>query len=181
MAGACRRVNGVVGVTRTVLFHFIRHGHSEGAVSGAVQVKTVNFCPPSSSICDWIGPPDRYSNLRPICYFIPKHESVLERKLRELRQDTQDWNQRFWANQNLTFTKDKEEFIISKLKSLGLGERDEEGRKRTLNAEEMADFYKDFLAKNFEKHSQYNREKSPQGEESTGRRVHREKSPQRMV
>ncbi|KAG8449293.1 hypothetical protein GDO86_016088 [Hymenochirus boettgeri] len=123
----------------------------------------------------------RYSNLRPICYFIPKHESVLERKLRELRQDTQDWNQRFWANQNLTFTKDKEEFIISKLKSLGLGERDEEGRKRTLNAEEMADFYKDFLAKNFEKHSQYNREKSPQGEESTGRRVHREKSPQRMV
>ncbi|KAG8449294.1 hypothetical protein GDO86_016088 [Hymenochirus boettgeri] len=148
MAGACRRVNGVVGVTRTVLFHFIRHGHSEGAVSGAVQVK---------------------------------HESVLERKLRELRQDTQDWNQRFWANQNLTFTKDKEEFIISKLKSLGLGERDEEGRKRTLNAEEMADFYKDFLAKNFEKHSQYNREKSPQGEESTGRRVHREKSPQRMV
>ncbi|XP_027493950.1 apoptogenic protein 1, mitochondrial isoform X2 [Corapipo altera] len=31
------------------------------------------------------------------------------------------------------------------------------GQKATLNAEEMADFYKDFLSKNFRKHMQYNR------------------------
>lgn len=31
------------------------------------------------------------------------------------------------------------------------------GQKATLNAEEMADFYKDFLSKNFKKHLQYNR------------------------
>lgn len=31
------------------------------------------------------------------------------------------------------------------------------GQKATLNAEEMADFYKDFLSKNFKNHLQYNR------------------------
>lgn len=31
------------------------------------------------------------------------------------------------------------------------------GQKATLNAEEMADFYKDFLSKNLKKHLQYNR------------------------
>ncbi|KAG9481201.1 hypothetical protein GDO78_010444 [Eleutherodactylus coqui] len=32
------------------------------------------------------------------------------------------------------------------------------GHKRTLDAEVMADFYKDFLSKNYAKHAQYNRE-----------------------
>ncbi|XP_066428511.1 cytochrome c oxidase assembly factor 8-like [Eleutherodactylus coqui] len=118
----------------------------------------VSFCPPVDSKYDWVGPPDRCSNLRPIKYFIPVDESPLERKLRELRQETQDWNQKFWAKQNLTFIKDKEEFIISKFHALGLGQRDEEGHKRTLDAEVMADFYKDFLSKNYAKHAQYNRE-----------------------
>lgn len=31
------------------------------------------------------------------------------------------------------------------------------GQKATLNVEEMADFYKDFLSKNFRKHMEYNR------------------------
>ncbi|KAM9294299.1 cytochrome c oxidase assembly factor 8 [Gastrophryne carolinensis] len=91
-------------------------------------------------------------------YFVPADESRLEKKLRELRQETQEWNQRFWANQNLTFLKEKEEFIVVKLKSLGLELKDEQGRKRTLDAEVMADFYKEFLSKNFEKHLRYNRE-----------------------
>ncbi|CAJ0926249.1 unnamed protein product [Ranitomeya imitator] len=121
------------------------------------QLPATSFCPPVDSKYDWIGPPDRYSNLRPIKYFVPTDESPLERKLRELRQETEDWNQKFWANQNLTFLKEKEEFIISKLHALGLGQRDEKGRKRTLDAEVMAYFYKDFLGKNFNKHSQYNR------------------------
>ncbi|PNJ26142.1 APOPT1 isoform 7, partial [Pongo abelii] len=32
------------------------------------------------------------------------------------------------------------------------------GQKATLNAEEMADFYKEFLSKNFQKHMYYNRD-----------------------
>ncbi|KAM4690159.1 cytochrome c oxidase assembly factor 8 [Rhinophrynus dorsalis] len=157
MAGTWVCMNGLRPLpARTSLLLMYRHGHSEA--SEPAQAKPISFCPPADSRHDWIGPPDRLSNLRPIRYFIPEHESQLEQKLRKLRQETQDWNQRFWANQNLSFMKEKEEFIISRLKTLGLGEKDEEGRKRTLNAEEMADFYRDFLSKNFEKHACYNRE-----------------------
>ncbi|XP_072819926.1 cytochrome c oxidase assembly factor 8 isoform X2 [Vicugna pacos] len=114
------------------------------------------FCPPRKSCHDWIGPPDKYSNLRPVHFYIPENESPLEQKLRELRQETQEWNQQFWANQNLTFHKEKEEFIHSRLKAKGPGLRAESGQKATLNAEEMADFYKEFLSKNFRKHMCYN-------------------------
>nr|XP_025037379.1 apoptogenic protein 1, mitochondrial [Pelodiscus sinensis] len=117
-----------------------------------------SFCPPACSCNDWIGPPDRHSNLRPIIFHIPKNESPLERKLREFRQETQIWNQLFWASQNMSFRKGKEEFISSRLKAKGLDMIDRTGQKVTLNAEEMADFYKDFLSKNFKKHMCYNRE-----------------------
>ncbi|XP_019406701.1 PREDICTED: apoptogenic protein 1, mitochondrial [Crocodylus porosus] len=117
-----------------------------------------SFCPPAHSCNDWIGPPDRYSNLRPIIFYVPKHESSLERRLREFRQETQMWNQQFWANQNVSFQQGKEEFIYSRLKAKGLQTRDETGHKITLNAEEMAEFYKEFLSKNFKKHMCYNRD-----------------------
>eukprot|EP00069_Balaena_mysticetus_P008366 bmy_05897T0 len=78
------------------------------------------FCPPRKSCHDWIGPPDKYSNLRPVHFYIPENESPLEQKLRELRQETQEWNQQFWANQNLTFLKEKEKFIDSRLKAKSL-------------------------------------------------------------
>uniref|UniRef100_K7FKY0 Cytochrome c oxidase assembly factor 8 n=2 Tax=Pelodiscus sinensis TaxID=13735 RepID=K7FKY0_PELSI len=58
----------------------------------------------------------------------------------------------------MSFRKGKEEFISSRLKAKGLDMIDRTGQKVTLNAEEMADFYKDFLSKNFKKHMCYNRE-----------------------
>ena len=61
-------------------------------------LKVSRFCPPRKSHHDWIGPPDKYSNLRPIHFYIPENESPLEQKLRELRQETQEWNQQFWGN-----------------------------------------------------------------------------------
>ncbi|XP_064149127.1 cytochrome c oxidase assembly factor 8 isoform X3 [Loxodonta africana] len=124
----------------------------------AAPSRVSRFCPPKNSCHDWIGPPDKYSNLRPVQFYIPEDESPLEQKLRELRQETQEWNQQFWANQNVTFSKEKEEFIHSRLKAKGLGLRTESGQKATLNAEEMADFYKEFLSKNFQKHMYYNRD-----------------------
>ncbi|XP_076984557.1 cytochrome c oxidase assembly factor 8 [Tamandua tetradactyla] len=124
----------------------------------AAPSRVSRFCPPKNSSHDWIGPPDKYSNLRPVQFHIPENESPLEQKLRELRRETQEWNQQFWANQNLTFSKEKEEFIHSRLKAKGLGLRAETGQKVTLNAEEMADFYKEFLNKNFQKHMYYNRD-----------------------
>ncbi|XP_038602291.1 cytochrome c oxidase assembly factor 8 isoform X1 [Tachyglossus aculeatus] len=122
---------------------------------GGAQVS--RFCPPRHSCRDWIGPPDRYSNLRPVRFYVPEDESPLEQRLRKLRQETQEWNQRFWAGQNLAFRKEKEEFIYRRLKAKGLELRDETGQKITLSADEMADFYKEFLSKNFKKHLNYNR------------------------
>ncbi|XP_016154248.1 PREDICTED: apoptogenic protein 1, mitochondrial isoform X2 [Ficedula albicollis] len=118
------------------------------------------FRPPAHSRSDWIGPPDQHSNLRPIIFYAPPDESALERRLREARQEAQASNQRFWARHNRAFRQEKEEFIYSRLKAKGLEMRDESGQKATLNAEEMADFYKDFLSKNFKKHLQYNRGKN---------------------
>ncbi|TEA40293.1 hypothetical protein DBR06_SOUSAS8210252, partial [Sousa chinensis] len=114
---------------------------------------------PRKSCHDWIGPPDKYSNLQPVHFYIPENESPLEQKLRELRQETQERNQQFWANQNLTFLKraEKEEFIDSRLKAKGLELRAESGQKATLNAEEMADFFF-FLRKHFRKHMYCNRD-----------------------
>ncbi|XP_059230094.1 cytochrome c oxidase assembly factor 8 isoform X2 [Mustela nigripes] len=92
-----------------------RRDTASGRVSG--------FCPPRKSCHDWIGPPDKHSNLRPVHFYVPKNESPLEQKLRQLRQETQEWNQQFWAKQNLTFRKEKEEFIRSRLKARGLDPR----------------------------------------------------------
>ncbi|XP_069063380.1 cytochrome c oxidase assembly factor 8 isoform X2 [Pleurodeles waltl] len=124
----------------------------------AGRQQAVGFCPPPHSCHDWVGPPDRHSNLRPVKFYVAKDESPLEHKLRLLRQDTQDWNQKFWEHQNLTFSKEKKDFVLARLKAKGLDERDEEGRKRTLNVDEMADFYRGFLRKNFKKHAHYNRD-----------------------
>ncbi|XP_030806240.1 apoptogenic protein 1, mitochondrial isoform X1 [Camarhynchus parvulus] len=118
----------------------------------------LGFRPPAHSRRDWIGPPDKHSNLRPVVFYVPPEESALERRLREARQEAQASNQRFWARHNRAFRQEKEEFIYSRLKAKGLEMRDESGQKATLNAEEMADFYKDFLSKNLKKHLQYNRD-----------------------
>lgn len=136
-------------------------GHREStsqAPKHAKQAERSGFCPAASSKYDWIGPPDRLSNLRLIIYHIPENETPLERELRHLRQETEDWNHEFWTNQNFTFNKEKEEYIQSQLSAKGLSERDDDGRKRTLSSEEMAVFYKHFLDKNITRHANYNRE-----------------------
>ncbi|XP_034433414.1 cytochrome c oxidase assembly factor 8 [Hippoglossus hippoglossus] len=116
------------------------------------------FRPPPSSTCDWIGPPNPLSNLRPIVYHIAENESELQRRLRNLRQETEDWNHEFWTKQNITFNKDRDSFIMSQLKAKGLTVRDEQGRRRFLNSEEMAEFYKSFLDQNRTRHMTYNKE-----------------------
>ncbi|KAM9708664.1 cytochrome c oxidase assembly factor 8 [Menidia menidia] len=121
-------------------------------------VKRSTYRPQPSTTHDWIGPPNPLSNLRPIVYHIPENESELEKRLRNLRQDTSDWNHDFWTKQNITFSKEKEAFIISQLKAKGLTLRDEKGRRRALDSEEMAVFYKSFLDKNRVRHANYNKE-----------------------
>ncbi|KFQ63453.1 hypothetical protein N334_08359, partial [Pelecanus crispus] len=116
--------------------------------------------PPAHSRNDWIGPPDKHSNLRPVIFYVPPKESPLERRLREARREpaTMPGAAQLLSTHPKSAGLEKEEFIYSRLKAKGLEIRDEAGQKATLNAEEMADFYKDFLSKNFRKHMQYNRD-----------------------
>uniref|UniRef100_A0A663FCX0 Cytochrome c oxidase assembly factor 8 n=1 Tax=Aquila chrysaetos chrysaetos TaxID=223781 RepID=A0A663FCX0_AQUCH len=114
--------------------------------------------PRHTPVMTGLAPPDKHSNLRPVIFYVPPEESPLERRLREARQEAQACDQRFWARHNRTFRQEKEEFIYSRLKAKGVEMRDETGQKATLNVEEMADFYKDFLSKNFRKHMEYNRD-----------------------
>ncbi|XP_008314065.1 cytochrome c oxidase assembly factor 8 [Cynoglossus semilaevis] len=122
---------------------------------GTKNIKRSNVRPEPSSTYDWIGPPNPLSNLRPIVYRIPEKESELERRLRQLRQETEDWNHEFWTKQNISFSREKENFIFKQLKDKGLTKVVQKGRP-SLSSEEMAVFYKSFLDKNKEQHVNYN-------------------------
>lgn len=55
--------------------------------------------------CDYIGPPDKLSNLRPVIRHVPTDETPLEKELRLKRIEVQEWNQNFWSNHNQKFIK----------------------------------------------------------------------------
>ncbi|VEN38402.1 unnamed protein product [Callosobruchus maculatus] len=99
---------------------------------------------------DLIGPPDPISNLRPILRKRHLHETPLQQKLREMQDETQSWNQDFWAKHNTKFMKQKLEFINS------YQTRGEE--KKQLTADEMSEFYKRFLDDTWQTHLAYNME-----------------------
>lgn len=110
---------------------------------------------PQDVKCDCIGPPDRGSNLRKVRYYIPPNETPLEQRYREAREATQDWNQTFWASHNSKFKQMKEEFVQMRLKEKYGSQATE---RRTLSADEMAVFYKQFLDDHRVIHQEYNRE-----------------------
>lgn len=111
---------------------------------------------PKNVTCDWIGPVDKQSNLRPVHFYIPPDETQAEKNLRLKRKALQDFNQHFWSRQNIMFYKKKSEFIQAELDkrrllSPGL-------KKQTLSPEEMAVFYKQFLQENYQNNLKYHRE-----------------------
>ncbi|XP_047498750.1 cytochrome c oxidase assembly factor 8-like [Penaeus chinensis] len=110
---------------------------------------------PQEVKCDCIGPPDRQSNLRKVRYYVPPKETSLEQRYRETREATQDWNQSFWASHNAKFKQMKEEFVQLRLKEKYGSQATE---RRTLSADEMAVFYKQFLDDHRVVHQEYNRE-----------------------
>lgn len=97
---------------------------------------------------DIMGLPDAKSNLRALKVHIPKNETTEERTYRLEREQLQSWNQIYWEKHNHLFNQEKEKFIEIKLA--------QSGKPTSLNAEEMAVFYKQFLNQNHNKHVQYN-------------------------
>lgn len=52
---------------------------------------------------DYIGPPDKDSNIRPFVRCIRSNESNVERKLRMKLLDVEEWNHSFWSRHNKRF------------------------------------------------------------------------------
>ncbi|XP_055710471.1 COA8 family protein CG14806, mitochondrial [Phlebotomus papatasi] len=104
--------------------------------------------PPNPNLIesDYVGPPDKLSNLRPIVRHIPKNETPLEKKLRLLQMEVEEYNQKFWTNHNKRFFEERDEFIAANRRHTG----------ENLSADEMSVFYKAFLDKNWKIHWYYN-------------------------
>ncbi|XP_023012321.1 cytochrome c oxidase assembly factor 8 [Leptinotarsa decemlineata] len=98
---------------------------------------------------DLIGPADPISNLRPIIRKHLANETILQRRLRNLQNETQEWNHLFWTEHNERFKKEQQTYIDLFLKGQ---------IKRQLTADEMSEFYKKFLDENLSSHMKYNRE-----------------------
>jgi len=107
---------------------------------------------PTEHSRDLIGPAHPISNIRKICLHVPSNETKLHKRYRLLRQDTLNWNHNFWLNHNTEFVKNRDEYT----KELLQKRYPNDDTKTTLTADEMSEFYKDFLDRNWSSHIQYN-------------------------
>lgn len=123
---------------------------------------------------NYIGPPDKLSNLRPILRHASKDETPLDRELRLKQIEVEEWNQRFWQTHNQKFIKvscplDNVQCISSNWKfrsnssfSLCFQEKEafilanKDDESDTLSADKMSEFYKKFLDENWQTHFNYN-------------------------
>lgn len=123
---------------------------------------------------DYIGPPDKLSNLRPILRHASKDETPLERDLRLKRIEVEEWNQRFWQTHNQKFIKvscpaanalsgRNWRFSHIDLSALSFQEKEafilanKVDDSDTLSADKMSEFYKKFLDENWQTHFNYNK------------------------
>ncbi|XP_045166060.2 COA8 family protein CBG23705, mitochondrial-like [Mercenaria mercenaria] len=112
--------------------------------------------PPEVRENDWIGPPDKVSNIRQMEFYIPEGETDIEKKYREKRQSVLEWHHEFWTEHNKNFFTQKEEFTQQRLaekQKLGVNEDS-----KSVSAEELSEFYKKFLDDNYKTHIKYNKE-----------------------
>ncbi|VDH90056.1 Hypothetical predicted protein [Mytilus galloprovincialis] len=97
--------------------------------------------------------------MRQIQFHIPDSETALQKKFRMLRQDTLDFNNKFWTKHNDDFFREKELFVKTKLaeKKVESDITDKDVPSK-LTPEEMSMFYRQFLNENFRKNVKYNGE-----------------------
>ena len=116
---------------------------------------------PNNVNCDWVGPPNKESNIRFVKIFSPENETPLQKKLRLLREETQKFNHEFWAKHNGAFFQQKELYVkrtlAQKKMNMNFEDKDQDLPSK-LTPEEMSVFYKKFLDDNFRKNLLYNGE-----------------------
>ncbi|KAH8303319.1 hypothetical protein KR059_007200, partial [Drosophila kikkawai] len=125
---------------------------------------------PQDIKCDYIGPPDAQSNLRPYVRHYDDSETTLARSLRLKRNEVEAWNMDFWTRHNKRFY----EVMVDRVHTLfvpmhavsfsfaGTQEKDDfvrlhkESGTEEVSADQMSEFYKTFLDKNWRIHLMYN-------------------------
>ncbi|GFS22875.1 apoptogenic protein 1, mitochondrial [Elysia marginata] len=110
---------------------------------------------PAPKNSDIYGPPDPASNIQTIRFYIPPDETPTEKMFRLRRAEVLEWNQKFWANHNTKFFKEKAEYVKSLEPSLKTSGKI---TKKSTPAEQMSVFYRKFLNENRQEHLRYNRE-----------------------
>ncbi|XP_055683852.1 COA8 family protein CG14806, mitochondrial [Lutzomyia longipalpis] len=151
-------------IQRKILFHTVNilsngpksiGGNSKSLIrfaSGSTSAKTAETAscsdPPNPNLIqeDWIGPPDKTSNLRPIMRHVPKNETPLQQKLRLRQVEVDEYNQKFWTNHNKRFFEERDAFVAA----------NKTHPEENLSADQMSVFYKSFLDKNWKIHFYYN-------------------------
>ena len=99
---------------------------------------------------DWVGPPNKLSNIRPIRLKQVLNESQSEIDYRKSREALNQWNCDFWSSHNQLFEIRKEQFYNERKKAIG--------RLEHVSAEDFSVFYKDFLTERAPIFSAYNKE-----------------------
>ncbi|KAF9159484.1 hypothetical protein DFQ26_006484 [Actinomortierella ambigua] len=96
-----------------------------------------------------VGTAHPVSNLRPVLYPIPDHESEADRQLRERRERVDAFNQDFWARNNALFIQAKADYEAMVVEKNGGS---------PVTSEQLSVFYKDFLDKAYDRQMAYNRQ-----------------------
>lgn len=97
-----------------------------------------------------VSKPQKLSRLRYVNIVIPRDETDEERAYRIEYESLQDWNNKYWAENNELFNKAKGDYIKKNFEHVGSDED-------ALSHDQLAPFYKNFLEQNRERHVIYNR------------------------
>lgn len=97
-----------------------------------------------------VGKPQKLSRLRYVNIVIPSDETDEERAYRIEYESLQDWNNKYWAENNELFNKAKVDYIKKNFDHVGSDED-------ALSHDQLAPFYKNFLEQNRKRHVIYNR------------------------
>ncbi|KAF9288663.1 hypothetical protein BGZ68_010786 [Mortierella alpina] len=122
---------------------------STDSTSGSSSKKRESLDPALNTDKFLVGNPHPVSNLRPVKYPVPAHESTEDRIFRERRERVDAFNQNFWVNNNNMFNKAKAEYE-DKIRA--------QNGDQPVTTEELSVFYKDFLDKAYERQMNYNRQ-----------------------
>lgn len=97
-----------------------------------------------------VGKPQILSRLRYVNIVERPDETEQERLYRSQYDSLQEWNNKYWAENNELFNREKAKYIAD---NFGVVATEEQA----LSHDQLASFYREFLERNRDKHVEYNR------------------------